>query len=895
MQLNLRLALWNANGLSNHTNEVEIFLKNNYIDIFLISETHFTSKTFFRIKDYDLVIANHPSGNAHAGAAILIKSNIKYEILDPITEPYLQAAGVKVTCDNSSINIFSIYFPPRHTVDCKDYENFFKNIGPKFIVGGDFNAKHPWWGSRVQNPKGKALYECIIKNNYSPLTTGSPTYWPSDPAKRPDLLDFIVYNGIPRSFLDISNCDDLSSDHSPIIATFSTVLHTIAKKVKIVTAKTDMQSFKYWIEQNLNLNIPLKTGNELEDAVESFTNLIHEAGLLSTPQQCQSNGVNVRISAEIRELIMNKRRLRKIYQSTRSPIDKTNFNRAAQYLKKRLKEYKNDSVKKFLRQLDVTRNDDHSLWKATKYLKRPPKRNIPVKDVNGDWCKSDQSKANAFKEYLEDAFNPFSLNTQSDRDEILNFLDIPCQMDLPIKHITPSEVQSEVNKLNNAKSPGYDKIDSKVIKALPKKGIIFLTTIFNSILRLNHYPSQWKYAEIIMILKPNKPENSVSSYRPISLLSTFSKIFERLFLKRLLPILEMQNIIPEYQFGFRHKHGTPEQCHRIVDVITNALEGKLYCSAVFLDIQQAFDRVWHSGLLYKLKKLIPAPFFLLIKSYLNERHFYVNIKDENSDFGDIKSGIPQGSVLGPVLYTIFTSDMPVTDGLTIATYADDTAILASHESRITASELVQNELYQIQNWLQKWNIKVNTEKSVHVTFSLRKHDCPQLFLNDTSIPKSNCVKYLGLYLDRRLTWKEHIVKKRSHLNIKTRKMYWLLGSKSELTLENKVILYKTILKPIWTYGVQLWGTTSNSNIKILQRYQSKTLRLITNAPWFVTNDNIHNDLRIPKVKEEINKFSERYLNRLSNHSNILAINLLDDSDEIRRLKRFHVLDLPFRK
>lgn len=118
-------------------------------------------------------------------------------------------------------------------------------------------------------------------------------------------------------------------------------------------------------------------------------------------------------------------------------------------------------------------------------------------------------------------------------------------------------------------------------------------------------------AEIIMVPQPNKPENVISSYRPISLLPFFSKIFERLFLKRLLPILETKNIIPDHQFGFRHKHGTPEQCHRVIKVINEAFEKKLYCSAVFLDIQQAFDKVWHNGLLYKLKTILPAPFYLL--------------------------------------------------------------------------------------------------------------------------------------------------------------------------------------------------------------------------------------------------------------------------------------------
>lgn len=398
-----------------------------------------------------------------------------------------------------------------------------------------------------------------------------------------------------------------------------------------------------------------------------------------------------------------------------------------------------------------------------------------------------------------------------------------------------------------------------------------------------------------MIPKPGKPENVVTSYRPISLLVTFSKIFERILLKRLLPVLESKNIIPEHQFGFRHKHGTPEQCHRIVSHIRDALENKMYCSGVFLDIQQAFDKVWLNGLYYKLKKVLPTPLYLLLKSFLSNRHFYVKVNEDISDIYEISAGVPQGSVLGPILYTIYTSDIPVAENVIIATYADDTAILASNLCPDKASNFVQKQLNEIEKWLNKWNVKINTEKSVHVTFTLGRRDCPCLTLNNSTIPQSQTVKYLGLHIDRRLIWKNHIKAKKEHLKIKTNKLYWLIGSKSQLSIQNKILIYKAILKPVWTYGIQLWGTASNSNIEILQRYQSKTLRCIIEAPWFVSNKTIHDDLNIPTVKDEISRFSAKYLDRLSNHINPLAISLLDDTHEVRRLKRHHILDLPFRK
>lgn len=596
---------------------------------------------------------------------------------------------------------------------------------------------------------------------------------------------------------------------------------------------------------------------------------------------------------EVRQLINMKRQLRSIWKRTRHPSDKRNFNRAVSHVKNKLKELKNNSVRKFLIKLDPANNNEHNLWRATKYLKRSQTRNIPIKNNNSVWCRSDKSKAETFKTFLESIFKPFSFCSAQEANEISNFIDVPCQMSRPIKPFRLKEVLAEVKKLNTNKSPGYDLIDSTVLKALPQKALVYMTTLFNAVLRLSYFPTQWKHAKIIMILKPKKPEHSAESYRPISLLPIISKLFERLIKKRLSPILESLQILPDHQFGFRNNHGTPEQCHRVVRVIRDALEKQQYSSAVFLDVKQAFDRVWHNGLLYKLKQILPAPFYVLLKSYLNDRSFYVNVNDENSEIGSVKSGVPQGSVLGPILFTIYTADLPTRSDVMTATYADDTAIIATNESASEASSLVQSQLDLISKWLKKWNIKVNADKSTHVTYTLKQGDCPPVYLDGALIPKSNHVKYLGLNIDRRLNWKKHLQLKRKQLDIKTKKMYWLLGPNSELSLNNKLIIYKTVLKPIWTYGIQLWGTASYSNIDIIQKYQSKTLRLITKAPWFVRNNNIHSDLDIPKVKEEIKRYSSNYMNRLSYHENILAITLLDDTNEVRRLKRRHILDLPF--
>jgi hypothetical protein len=181
--------------------------------------------------------------------------------------------------------------------------------------------------------------------------------------------------------------------------------------------------------------------------------------------------------------------------------------------------------------------------------------------------------------------------------------------------------------------------------------------------------------------------------------------------------------------------------------------------------------------------------------------------------------------------------------------------------------------------------------SVQVTFTLNRQTCPPVKLNSEQLPQADEVKYLGIHLDRSLTWRKHILTKRKHLDLKLRNLYWLIGRKSQLSLSNKLLVYKVILKSFWTYGIQLWETASTSNIKILERFQSKALRTITDAPWYVSNTVIQRDLQVTTVKHEARKCSTSYRKRLAAHPNSLATTLLLEQPVARRLKRQYSSDL----
>jgi hypothetical protein len=164
-------------------------------------------------------------------------------------------------------------------------------------------------------------------------------------------------------------------------------------------------------------------------------------------------------------------------------------------------------------------------------------------------------------------------------------------------------------------------------------------------------------------------------------------------------------------------------------------------------------------------------------------------------------------------------------------------------------------------------------------------------MKNVQLPCVDHAKYLGLHLDRKLTWNHHIFTKRKQLSLILTKLYWLLGRSSRLSLPNKLLLYKTMLKPIWTYGIQLWGTSSTSNIEILERFQSKALRMIVDALWYVPNNHIRRDLQMTSIKEEISRYSNQYSARLSTRPNDQILTLMELSGN-RRLQRHVPNDLP---
>jgi hypothetical protein len=282
-----KIALWNANGLAQHSQDIKLFLNSHNIDILLVSETHFTDRNYFKLAHYTVYCSNHPDNTAHGGCSVIIKSNIKHYVLPNFQQDFLQACSVTVEDWIGPITLSAVYCPPRYAIQQHQFEAFFSTLGVRFLAGGDYNAKHPNWGSRLTTPRGRQLMATIDAHQLDHLSTGEPTYWPTDRSKIPDVLDFFVTKGISHNYLTVTSCLDLSSDHSPIIASISSSIQFKDRPDTLHNKFTDWEQFRQNLNGLLTQRIQLKTLMDLDNAVAYFNNSVQAAARLATPP-CKS-------------------------------------------------------------------------------------------------------------------------------------------------------------------------------------------------------------------------------------------------------------------------------------------------------------------------------------------------------------------------------------------------------------------------------------------------------------------------------------------------------------------------------------------------------------------------------------------------------------------------------
>ncbi|KAL1137830.1 hypothetical protein AAG570_009526 [Ranatra chinensis] len=343
------------------------------------------------------------------------------------------------------------------------------------------------------------------------------------------------------------------------------------------------------------------------------------------------------------------------------------------------------------------------------------------------------------------------------------------------------------------------------------------------------------------------------------------KILEKIILKRLNKFIHDNTLLRPEQCGFRNQHSTSHQLLRVVESITRGFNEHRSTGALFIDIEKAFDRVWHEGLLYKLIKLgIPDGLTNILGSYLTNRHFRVQIDSHKSQWKQIRAGVPQGSLLGPVLFNLYINDIPQTDGTEIAMYADDTTFLTQSWHPKLVHHKLQNAVSKAEEWFKKWRMNVNASKCVALFFTKRaKHKPPsQLQIDGHKIPWAPSVKYLGVFLDCRLNWDCHIRETIKKARARLVQLYPLINRTSKLSLQAGRDIYLMLLRPVLTYASPVWGHAAASKINRLQVYQNKVLRMIAHAPRATRLTTLHKDMKVPMMKSQIRSLAQRFYDKI---------------------------------
>ena len=350
----------------------------------------------------------------------------------------------------------------------------------------------------------------------------------------------------------------------------------------------------------------------------------------------------------------------------------------------------------------------------------------------------------------------------------------------------------------------------------------------NKSLEEGAFPTLLKTAAVCPIYKKSDKTKCVN-YRPISLLSNLSKIFERIMYNRLERYLERNNILYKHQFGFRKSFSTEHALMSITEEIKSNFRMKNFSCGVFVDLEKAFDTVNHSILIAKLKHYGLSDLSLSwFTSYLNNRFQQVSLNGQTSDSNPVTCGVPQGSILGPLLFLIYINDMNTAiKNSTVYHFADDTNLLYSHKNPTTLKKIMNKDLKSLYEWLCANRLSLNVGKTEFMIFRPPRKSLPDrivLTLNRTKIFESSRIKYLGLILDSKLTWKDHI----NELSKKLSRSIGMLYKTQEFC-PTPVLksLYYSIFNSHASYGIPVWGYADKLYINKIIKAQKKAIRAIT--------------------------------------------------------------------
>lgn len=861
----IKLINWNANGIRNKLLELEELLNRAHVDVCFVTETKLSTKLErIYIKNFNCYRADREAANTGGGVAILINKR-----LGSVTIPYtidnkkitsIETVAVKI----NDIMFIAAYKNPQ-TESIMDDLKFLYNSHDKIIMAGDINAKHTAWGNSCHNKTGKILIKNKILNKFKfdIINTDEPTYYSPITMSGSNLDLFFTKNMTINKPITVN---ELSSDHLPVMAKIIHRSNNNNNDKNIFNySKTDWDQYK----KELNLNWVIKNkfddNSEVESTICNLNQLMHNALQLATPIR-KNNEFKYDINESIKNLINYRNRIRKTMQKHKCITCKKIVNTLNNQIKYRLQEFKNDKLSKTMKKLNIR---DGTLWNAVRLSKWRNNKSKKIYKIYSQYGITFDKKqiADSFADSFE-KIHHMTINLGN--TELNNIIKRNYERIADLDNdglafqINSHEIKDLFKKLKTKKAPGIDNVSNLQLKNSTNKIICQINYIFNHCIRNTYFPKIWRKAKIIPIPKPGKDHLFPQNFRPISLLSTLSKVFESIIAKRMRKHLDKNKCLNEAQFGFRSGYCTVRQLSRVIYYILANKNKNKHTGVMLLDIEKAFDTVCHKALLYKMKIIgIPNNIIQLIKSYLTARQFVVSHDGVTSSHRNIVAGVPQGSVLGPLLFLMYINDIPELEDNVLALFADDTAIIASSGSHNILKRKIVNHFDMLNGFFNSWKIKINQLKTELLIVGYKNFNYKMnITYNGQTINSVNSIKYLGVIIDNKLNFNKHIATVITKAKAAMSILYNLIKNKN-ITINNKITIYKTCIRPILTYACPVWCSVSKSNMNKLQIIQNKCLNIILDNHFYIGNTNY---MSVKKCHKKANiETVETFVDRLSNN------------------------------
>ena len=454
----------------------------------------------------------------------------------------------------------------------------------------------------------------------------------------------------------------------------------------------------------------------------------------------------------------------------------------------------------------------------------------PILD-NGDTNCTDKHIADLFANHYNDIFNSNTHIHNSVRKEL------EVQTAIRLDHnahynqdFIRAELISAIDSLNENSAMGQDTIHNTFLTHLPEKLLENLLYAINKIWRSGNIPQNFKQSSLLPILKPGKDPSKLESYRPISLISCFAKLIEKLVFRRLYSYVENRNHLPSFQCGFRRNHSCTDVLVYLEHFIQLSLRTQKVLVIVFFDIEKAFDCASPLQILFNLLQIgIKGRMLKWLWDFFVDRQFNVRIGSDYSDLRNMSNGVPQGSILSPLLFSILQFDLPNLDDTHILQYADDISFFVMEKSMDLAIQKVQNSINILNAWFNNIGLKISNEKTKFMVFTrkrITRH--PKLTICNKDIKFVTSTNFLGITLDGpHLTWDKHIKYLINSSQQKLNIMKSLASTKWGANRNLMTIFYQSYIKSKILYGVQAYSSASPSILSRLEVVQNCAIRIIT--------------------------------------------------------------------